>query len=74
MSFVDFANQRRSMGPNVNSHDSPLMRQLPVSRLSAPPVYSFESEANRADRLVLNRFTLYETKAVNYQFFIKFNY
>jgi hypothetical protein len=62
--------QRYSVASNVNSRansEKANMMQHYASRLSAPPATGFfDSEANKGDRLVLNKFTLYETKTVNY--------
>jgi len=55
------------MASNITS-EKVSMKQQPVGRLSAPPAMEFfDSEANKVDRLVLNKFILYETKTVNYQ-------
>jgi hypothetical protein len=68
MSSIDL---RHSMTPDINSLEKTGMRQQPVGRLSAPPAMEFfDSESNKVDRLVLNKFTLYETKTVSCYSFI----
>jgi hypothetical protein len=73
MTSIDSASQRYSIASNMNPHANSGKKQQFSSRLSAPPTMYFpDSEENKSDRLVLNQFTLYETKTVNYQF-VNFN-
>lgn len=62
------ADLRHSMSPDINLHEKAGIKQQPGGRLSAPPAMEFfDSESNKVDRLVLNKFTLYETKTVSCQ-------
>ncbi|CAB4378561.1 unnamed protein product [Rhizophagus irregularis] len=61
------ADLRHSMSPDINLHEKAGIKQQPGGRLSAPPAMEFfDSESNKVDRLVLNKFTLYETKTNYY--------